>query len=75
MNKQEAQAYIRRYRLVNAYERKEAKCATIATRARQLNALIGMAKALPHSTTDRATQLTRKRWNQLRKAHHDRSRV
>jgi putative transcriptional regulator len=72
LTREEAQAYKRRWDMVNAAERKELASLSMAHKFRQVAALLASAKTLGWNEDRIAEEnLVRERWSQLRKEHHD----
>jgi putative transcriptional regulator len=72
LTREEAQAYKRRWNIVNAAEREELASLPMAHKFRQVAALLASAGTLGW-TEDRAAgeNLVRERWSRLRKEHYD----
>ena len=63
-------AYVKRWRLVNEYERSELRRTPISHKLRQLSILMASAAIFPRAETSSADdEKTWERWNLLRKAH------
>ncbi len=68
LSKAEAQAWMRRWRAVNEFQRQELRRVTVETKARQLAAMMRMALALGWQTsTDEELDRVRALWVQLKK--------
>ena len=63
-------AYVKRWRLVNEYERSELRRTSKSRKLRQLSILMASAPIFPRAETSSAEdEKTWERWNLLRKAH------
>jgi len=72
MNKADVQAWRRRWRLVNAFEKQELRATTVETKFRQLAAMMQTALVLNWETsTEAELKALRQRWIRLKRARHD----
>jgi hypothetical protein len=70
MDREQARAYVERWKLVNETEIRELRETSVETKFRQLAALMESALALGWTTTDEAeVEAVRERWNRLRRLH------
>ena len=69
LSREEAHAYIRKYRLINEIEERELKDLSLAERLRQIAAAMRLGASLGFtSPSDRDVEFVRERWAKLRRA-------